>query len=245
MNTLSIKLWVFAGLFAGLVGSGAAKTALPADTAREAIDRVFARYPEGKKEIWPISGYPSYTHVRPVQRSTFGPLRKYFSARQQRNIDQFLQALSDLVNIRDQLAKRLDIDEKWWPTGIDLLKVDAVLTQDLLTGRGDNPDKISISNPRSVNGKLELTVQEAYTEHGQDRVLGRGHRTSIVTLIPERDRWVIDEIKTTTTNAYGETSAEKLTERLQNAIKPLRAAERDIKKLPQKLEVRKGVKADN
>jgi hypothetical protein len=160
------------------------------------------------------------THrVRPLQQSTFSSLRGYFSSRQQRNVDHFLQALSDLINARDRLAKKLDIREKWWPTGIDLLKVDAVLTQDLLTGRADNPDQISISAPRSAQGKTEISVQETFTETGQDRVLGKGHRTSLVTLIPERDRWVIDEIKTTTTDAYGDTSTEALTQRLQKAVK--------------------------
>jgi hypothetical protein len=148
-----------------------------------------------------------------------------------------------LIETRDRLAKNLGVHEKWWPTGIDLLKVDAVLTQDLLTGRSDNPDKISISNPRPVDGKLEVTVQEAYTEQGQDRVLGRGHRTSIVTLIRERNRWVIDEIRTTTTDAYGETSNETLTERLKKAVKPLNGAKRDIEGLPQTLEIRRGIKA--
>jgi hypothetical protein len=245
MNILSIKLWLFAGLFAGLVGSGTANSALRGDTGTEGINRVFGRYPEGKKEIWPISGYPSFTRVRPLQRSTFTPLRKYFSSRQQRNVDQFLQALSDLINTRDELAKKLDIHEKWWPTGIDLLKVDAVLAQDLLTGRTDNPGKMTISTSRPVDGKLEVTIHETYTEHGQDRVLGQGHRTSLVTLIPETGHWVIDEITTTTTNAYGETSTEMLSQRLRNAIKRLRAAEHAIKELPQRLEVKKGVKAEN
>src|SRR5207244_13477313 len=145
----------------------------------------------------------------------------------------------------DRLAKRLDIHEKWWPTGIDLLKVDAVLTQDLLTGRTDNPDKMSISTPRPVDGKLEVTIQETYTEHGQDRVLGRGHRTSVVMLIPEKGRWVIDQIKTTTTDAYGDITTETLTGRLQEASKPLQSAKHAIESLPQTLEVRKGVKARN
>jgi hypothetical protein len=135
--------------------------------------------------------------------------------------------------------------KKWWPTGINLLKVDSVLTQDLLTGRTDSPDKMSISAPGAVGGKLEFRIQEVFTEVGQDRVLGQGHRTSIVTLIPEKDHWVIDEITTTTTDPYGETSTETLSQRLQNAIKPLRAAEGAIERLPQTLEVKKGVKAEN
>lgn len=227
-------------LLAGSLASTMPDTASSEDKRREAIAKVFARYPSGKKEIWPVSGHPRYAAVRPLQQSTFASLREYFSGRQQRNVDHFLQALSDLIGARDRLAKTLDIREKWWPTGIDLLKVDAALTQDLLTGRTDNPDKISISRPRPLDAKLEVTVQEAYTEHGQDRVLGRGHKVSIVTLIPQKDRWVIDEITTTNTDAYGDTSTETLTQRLQAAVAHLRAAQRAIERLPQTLEVKKG-----
>jgi len=245
MKAALVTVYVFAGFVAALAASAAPRGAPSLDTGKEAITKVFAPYPKDKKEIWPISGYPRYTPVRPLQQTTFASLRGYFSSRQQRNVDHFLEALTGLINTKDRLAKKLDIHEKWWPPGIDLLKVDTVLTQDLLTGRTDNPDRMSISTPMPVDGKLEITVQEAYTEHGQDRVLGQGHRTSLVTLIPEKDHWVIDEITTTTTNAYGETSTEVLSQRLRNAIKPLRAAEHAIEALPQKLEVKKGVKADN
>jgi len=245
MKTISLTLYVFAGFVATVTASTASKSPLSLDTGTEAVNRIFARYPNDKREIWPISGYPRYTAVRPLQQSTFASLRKYFSSKQQRKVDEFLQALTDLINARDRLAKKLDIHKKWWPTGIDLLKVDAVLTQDLLTGRADNPDKMTTSTPRAVDGKPEVTIQETFTQVGQDRVLGQGRRTSIVTLVPERDRWVIDEITTTTTDAYGDTSVETLSQRLRNAIKPARAAESAIEKLPPTLEVRKGVKAEN
>jgi hypothetical protein len=245
MKTGPLIICLSAGLLEGLAGSGAPKTASSAGTGMEAVNKVFAQYPKGKKEIWPISGYDRYAPVRPLQQSTFASLREYFSSKQQRNVDRFLHALSGLISARDRLAKKLDIHEKWWPTSIDLLKIDAFLTQDLLTGRTDNPDKMSISTPRHIDGKLEVTVQEAYTEHGQDRVLGRGTRTSIITLVPIEDRWVIDEIKTTTTDAYGSTSVETLSERLGNAVKPLRAAESDIEKLPKTLEIKKGVKVED
>jgi hypothetical protein len=245
MKTPLPIVYLFAGAITALTGSPASKDPLSLETATEGVNRVFAPYPKDKKEIWPISGHRRYTPVRPLQQSTFPALRGYFSSRQQRNVDQFLQALSGLIQTRDRLAKKLDIHESWWPAGIDLLKVDAVLTQDLLTGRTDNPDKMSLSRPSDINGKSEITVQEAYTEHGQDRVLGRGHRTSLVTLIPEKNRWVIDEIKTTTTDAYGETSTETLSQRLQRATEPLHAAERAIEAFPQRLEVKKGVKVED
>jgi hypothetical protein len=230
---------------ATLTGARTSYEMLSLNTAIEATNKVFAKYPTSK-QVSPISDHPIYASVRPLLDSTFEPLQKYFSVRQADNIREFLQALSDLIDTRNRLAKKLGINQKWWwPTGIDLLRVSSVVDQDLLTGRTDNPDKISMSIPRPVGGKLEVTIQEAYTEHGQDRVLGRGYRTSIVTLVPEKDRWVIDEIRTTTTDAYGETRAETLSQRLQNAVKPLRAAERDIKKLPQTLEVRKGVKSND
>lgn len=246
MNTPSLTLLnLVLVLLVGSPASTMPESASHRDRRTEAITKVFARYPSGKKEIWPISGHPRYAAVRPLQQSTFASLREYFSGRQQRNVDQFLQALSDLIGARDRLAKKLDIREKWWPTGIDLLKVDAPLMQDLLTGRTDNPDKISISIPRPLGAKLEVTVQEAYTEHGQDRVLGPGHRTSTVTLIQERDRWVIDEIKTTTTDAYGKTSTETLTRRLRNAVNSFVATKQAMQKMPQTLEVKKGVKAND
>jgi len=245
MKAVFVTVYVFTGFVAALTAGAAPRAAPSLDTEKEAISKVLAPYPKDKKEIWPISGYPRYTRVRPLQQSTFASLRGYFSSKQRRNVDQFLEALTGLINTKDQLAKKLDIHEQWWPPGIDLLKVDALLTQDLLTGRTDNPDKMSISTPKSIDGKLEVTIQEAYTETGQDRVLGRGRRTSRVTLILENNRWVIDEITTTTTDSYGETTIETLSQRLQDAIRPLRTAERAIERLPQTLEVRKGVKVRN
>jgi hypothetical protein len=245
MNAVSLRLCLFTGLAVGLASGSSPKSALSADTGIEAVNRVFAQHRKNQKEIWPLSGYPRYARVRPLQQSTFASLREHFSSRQRRNVDQFFHALNGLIDARDRLAKKLDIHEKWWPSGIDLLKVDAVLTQDVLTGRSEEPDTMSISTPKAIDGKLEITIQEAYTEHGQDRVLGRGYRTSIVTLIPEKDRWVIDEIRTTTTDAYGETGTATLTERLRKAVKPLHAAEHAIEKLPQTLEVKKGVKVEN
>jgi hypothetical protein len=215
----------------------------PINVATKAVNEVFAKY-SARRQTLPLSDQRAYTPVRPLSSSSFKALREHFSVRQQQNVDEFLRALSSLVGARDRLAQALGIKpEWWWPTGVDRLKVDAVLMQDLLTGRTENPDKMSISAPRRADGKLQVTIQEAYTEHGQDRVLGRGYRTSTVTLIPERNRWVIDEIETATTNAFGETTRETLTQRLRNAVEPLLTAESEIEELPQTLEVRKGIKA--
>ena len=91
-----------------------------------------------------------------------------------------------------------------------------------------------------LHGKLEFTVREVFTEVGQDRILGKGKKTSIVELIPENGRWVIDEVTSSTTDAYGDTRVDTLSQLLQNATQTLRDTENAIKKLPQKLEVRKG-----
>jgi hypothetical protein len=216
------------------------------NTATEAVEEVFAKH-SARKQVSPVSGDLSYSSLRPLSDSTFAALRRYFSVGQQQNADRFLGALRELVDARNRLAGRLAIKQEWWwpITGIELLKVRAVVDQDLVTGRSYAPDKMVISEPKIIEGKLEIKIQETFTEVGQDRVLGQGNRTSVVTFIPQKDRWVIDEIKTTTTDAYGETSAETLTQRLQNAVKPLHAAERAISKLPQTPEVRKGVKANN
>jgi hypothetical protein len=222
-----------------------ATTAIPPlNTATEAIHEVFRQHP-GLKLALPLSDQPVFTSVRPLSSSTVKSVYGAFSLRQQKNIDAFLRAVNSLVDKRNRLAKALGIDQKWWwPTGIDRLKVDALLTQDLLTGRSDNPDEMSISTPARSESKLEVTIQETYTEHGQDRVLGQGYRISIVTLIGQENRWVIDEIKTTTTDAYGDTSTETLTERLQRAVKPLDDAKHAMESLPQQLEIKKGVKRD-
>jgi hypothetical protein len=240
MKTASVAAYVFAGFVAALTASAAPKSTPSLDTGTEAINRIFARYPNDKKEIWPISGYARHTPVRPLQSSTFASLRKYFSQKQQRNVDEFLQALRNLIDTRDRLAKRLGIHEKWWPTGIDLLKVDAVISRDLLTDRSDNPDQMTISKPKMRDGKLEVTVKEAFTEVGQDRILGKGKKESTVELIPENGRWVIDEVTSNVTDAYRDTRVDTLSQLLHNATQTLRQTENAIKKLPQKLEVRKG-----
>jgi hypothetical protein len=233
--------WVPAGILIVLIGTGVASGSAQHETAKEAVSKVFAKYPEGE-QVWPLSEKPVYARVRPLRQSSFEALRRYFSVRRQANVDQFLRALADLVSARDQLAKSRGIVAKWWwpTTDIDRLKVDAVMSRDLLTDRSDNPDETIISKPKVLDGKLELTVKELFTEIGQDRVLGKGKKTSIVGLISESGHWVIDEIASTTVDAYGDTHVDTLSQLLQDATKTLRETEQAIKKLPQKLEVRKG-----
>jgi hypothetical protein len=240
-SALRKAAFVFTGFVAVLTVSAAPKSTPSLDTGTEAIKSVFARYPKDKKEIWPISGYARHTPVRPLQQSTFASLQKYFSQKQQRNVDEFLRALSSLIDTRDRLARALGIYAKWWwPTGIDSLQVDGVLSRDLLTDRSDNPDQMTISKPKILDGKLEFIVKEVFTEVGQDRILGKGKKTSIVELIPESGRWVIDEVTSSTTDAYGATRVDTLTQLLHDATQTFRRTENAIKKLPQELEVRKG-----
>jgi hypothetical protein len=211
----------------------------------EAINQVFAQY-SGSTLLLPLSDQPVHASVRPLCSAAIKPLQSNFSVRRQENIESALHRLSDLVDARDRLAKKLGIEEKWsWPSGIDRLKVDAVITQDVLTGRSENPDEMSISSPKIRDKRVEITVEEDYTEHGQDRVLGHGHRISLVTLVPENSGWVIDEIKTTTIDAYGDTTKETLTKRLQETVSCFDNITRAIEHVAARKEVRRGVKADN
>ena len=228
------------GLVASLMVTAIVDGATQQDAAREAVSGVFSKYLE-RKEVWPLSDLPIYTRVRPLWRSNFEPLRTYFSARQQRNVDQFLHALTGLLSSRDRIAKSREITAKWWwPTGINSLPVYDVMSRDLLTDRSDNPDQMSISKPEMLNGKLEFTVKEVFTEVGQDRVLGKGTKISMVDLIREDGRWLIDEVTSTIVDANGDTRVDTLSQLLRDATKTLRDTERAIKSLPQKLEIRKG-----
>jgi len=148
--------------------------------------------------------------------------------------------LSSLSYMLHRRANRTITAKWWWPTGIDSLQVYGVMSGDLLTSRSDNPDQMTISKPKVRDGTLEFTVKEVFTEVGQDRILGKGKKTSIVEVIPENGRWVIDEVTSSITDAYGDTRVDTLSQLLLNATQTLRDTENAIKKLPQKLEVRKG-----
>ncbi len=215
------------------------------NSATEAINKVFGQHHKLNLML-PLSDQPVYTSVRPLSSATIKPLYGFFSAQQRMNIDAFVNAVDGLVSTRNRLAKALGIEEKWWwPTGIDRLRVDALLTQDLLTGRSEKPDEMSISSPKQFSAKLEFAIYETFTEHGQDRVLGLGQRVSIVTLIRQKNRWVIDQIKTTNTDAYGDRSSETLTDRLQDATRILDDTQHAIDSSAKTLEIRKGVKLEN
>jgi hypothetical protein len=235
-------LYVAAAIVVATLAKGASEQSAPQATAVEAVATVFTTQPTDSRERSPLTQQPINSSVRPLQKGTFEPLRKYFSVRQQRNIDRFLRALSDLADVRNRRAELVGIREAWWwPTGIDDLRVMAVTGKDVLCDRYERPEKITISPPRRSDGRLGITVREVFTEYGQDRVLGKGKKTSIVTLIPENGRWVIDEVVSTLHDSGG-THVDKMTELLRDAIRPLRDAEREIANLPPP-EVRKASKA--
>jgi hypothetical protein len=220
----------------------AAEPLLPESTGVEAVMKVFATSPIHQTPLSPLTQQPTSSRVRPLQKSTFEPLRKYFSTEQQRNVDQFLQALTDLANARNRRAELVGVrGHSWWPPTVDDLKVAAVTSQDLLCDRYEPPEQFTVSSPRRSNGQLKVTVHEAFTEYGQDRVLGKGQKTSVVILIPENGKWVIDEVVSTVNDSSG-TRVEKLTELLRDAIKPLREAQIEISSLPAP-EVRKAIKS--
>jgi hypothetical protein len=185
----------------------------PIETGVEAVRRVF-----------------DVKAIRPLDRSSFDPLRRYFSARQQTNVEHFLVALTDLTTARDQAAARAGIKQKWWwPPNVDL-EVHLATKDDPLTDRAVVPNKLSISKPRKVENALEITVKEVYTARAQDGTGLGGTKTSKVMLVPQDKRWTIDEI-TFTAHQYGKTEAETLTKILGETTKRLRNARQKITSL--------------
>jgi hypothetical protein len=162
-------------------------------------------------------------NVRPLQSSSFESLRKYFSAKQQKNIEEFLHTQDQLIEAKDRLAKQAGIKQQWWwPKGIGV-EVHVITKNDLLTDRSTRPDKLRISAPQLLNAKLEITVKEVYTEMAADGTNLGGTKISKVMLVPENHRWVIDEVAFQT-RQYGRVKTETLTEILTGETKQLRAA---------------------
>lgn len=179
--------------------------------------------------------------MRPLT-SSFESLRRYFSSRQQKNIDEFLRASADLIDKRNSLARRLGIQQRsWWPTGVDSFQVTTVLSadRDLLTGRTEVPDEIKISSPKIVDRKALIQVTEKFKEHGQDRYLGSGVKTSSVTLVSEHGVWVIDDIVFTTSHPEGATDSKTLTQVIRDSTEVIRTAADTIARLPKNAEIRK------
>jgi hypothetical protein len=165
--------------------------------------------------------------VRPLDSSSFEGLRKYFSVRQQKNVDQFLDALTNLIATRNRVANRLGIKQEWWwPPDIGT-DVHIVMKNDPLTDRAATPDKVSLTPSRLVDLKLIIEIKERYKEVARDGTNLGGTKLARVTLIPEGGRWVIDDI-TFTVHQYGKTNVTTLVQILAEDTKQLRNAQQNI-----------------
>ena len=173
--------------------------------------------------------------VRPLEPASFQPLRRYFSVRQQKRIDQFLAALNQLTVKRNCLADRMGIRQDWWwPADLNL-DVRALMKSDPLTDRALVPDEVRISDPTVFDRKLEIMVEDRYNEIARDGTDLGGTKSSRVTLIPENGRWVIDSI-VFTVRQYERMTVTSLAQILDRNIKQLRLA---LRKIPRgELEVR-------
>jgi len=165
--------------------------------------------------------------VRPLELSSFGRLRKYFSARQQKNVDQFLGALSNLIATRNRIAGRLGIKQEWWWPADVGTDVHIVMKHDPLTDRAMPPDELSITSTRLLDQKLTMRVEERYKEVARDGTDLGGTKVAKVSLVPEGGRWVIDDI-TFTVQQYGKRSATTLTQILAEDTNQLRNAREKI-----------------
>ena len=173
--------------------------------------------------------------LRPLERGSFEPLREYFSIKLQKEVDQFLRALDKLTATRNRVAARAGIKQGWWwPANVGA-DVHVITKNDQLTDRGSVPDAIRFSKPILRDRKLEIEVQERYDEIAADGTDLGGKKSSKVTLVPEKGRWVIDNISFTV-DQYGTTKMTTLAEILARDAKQLRVAQEKIEK--QRFEIR-------
>lgn len=172
---------------------------------------------EAVRTIFDVKG------IRPLEPASFAPLRMYFSARQQRNIDEYLRVLNELTTARNSVAAQAGIKEEWWwPADIGT-DVHVVMKNDPLTDRASVPDDVTMAAPRLLDRKLQITVNDTYKEIAGDGTDLGGTKLSNVTLVPADGRWVIDEI-VFTVRQYGKTTVTGLDEILDRNIKQLRLA---------------------
>jgi hypothetical protein len=217
LMNVSIKrmIWIGLGLMLFMTGPTSAnelrKEWPNEETAVQAVRKVF-----------------DLSHLRPLEASSFDPLRPCFSVKQQRNVDAFFKAFGRLVAKRDRVAGQAGIrDSRWWPSDV-ALDLHLILKGDPLTNRAGLPDKFSIGEPRRVNNGLELVATETYIETAQDGSDLGGIKTCHVKLLPEKDKWTIDEI-VFKTQQYGRDRETTLSKILQGDCKRLRELEERIK----------------
>jgi hypothetical protein len=210
---LSLALYgviILAGSSTGARGENVRPELLPLETASEAVRNLF-----------------DVKSVRPLGPSSFEPLRKYFSTRQQHNVDQFLRALDELMAARNRVAEQVGIKQEWWwPADIGT-DVHIVMKNDPLTDRASIPDKVSMSAPTLLGRKVEISVEDRYKEIARDGTDLGGTKSSKVTLVPGHGRWVIDEI-VFTVRQYGKTNVTSLEQILASDAKELRVARQKI-----------------
>lgn len=190
----------------------------PATTGSEAVKKVFG-----------------VRSLRPLEPGSFEPLRKYFSVKLQKDVDQFLRALDTLTATRNRIAAKAGIKQDWWwPANVGA-DVRVVTKNDQLTDRGSVPDAIRFSEPILRGRNLEIEVQERYDEIAADGSDLGGKKTATVTLVPEAGHWVIDNVSFTV-GQYGTTKMTTLAEILARDAKQLRIPQEKIEK--QRFEVR-------
>jgi hypothetical protein len=181
------------------------RTALPpAATGSEAVRRIFE-----------VKG------IRPLEPASFEPLRKYFSTRQQRNIDEYLRVLDELTVTRNRVAQQAGIKENWWWPADVGTNVHIIMKNDPLTDRASTPDEVSISAPTLLHRNLRITVDDTYKEIAGDGTDLGGTKSSKVTLVPADGRWVVDKV-VFTVRQYRTTTVTSLDEILARETKQLR-----------------------
>jgi hypothetical protein len=161
--------------------------------------------------------------IRPLAPASFEPLRVYFSARQQRNIDEYLRVLNETTATRNRVAAQSGIKEEWWwPADIGT-DVHIVMKNDPLTDRASVPDEVAMAAPKLLDRKLQITINEIYKEIAGDGTDLGGTKSSNVTLVPADGRWVIDKV-VFVVRQYGKTTVTNLDEILDRNMKQLRLA---------------------
>jgi hypothetical protein len=158
--------------------------------------------PQGDSAAEAVTQVYAVKSMRPVNRATFKPIRRYFSSSFCRKIDKLLNAFERMNARRDQIAQQAGIAEAWWwPPEVDI-DVHLLLKDDPLTDRAGVPDRLTIGKPRQVGNRMEIMVTEDYFETGGDGTNLGGTKTCDVIFVPENNKWVIDDVRFTT-DQYG------------------------------------------
>jgi hypothetical protein len=220
-SAMKVQLLFFICSIPVLVASDAA---VPGPSARDPIG--LPPVTTGSETVKKVFGVRS---LRPLEPGSFEPLRKCFSIKLQKDVDQFLRALDKLTATRNRVAAKAGIkQDRWWPANVGA-DVHVITKSDQLTDRGSVPDAIRFSEPILRDRKLEIEVQERYDEIAADGTDLGGKKSAKVTLVPKEGRWVIDNVSFTVCQ-YGTTKMTTLAEILARDAKQLRVAQEKIEK---------------